>query len=162
MEIAASLALVQCNRTCRIVDTSGTVANSCELVPQDVPEPGQDDDRWFEQHWTVGYWRDQTYRPKEDMSDLRGLASAAAESARQANVLQDTTSAAYWAYHSARWFFFFTQAAASVFLTSARTGDLAKGKVTYIFDDPLDRNSATQITWVRIGCRLSGQQIPLP
>lgn len=83
------------------------------------------------------------------MPGLAELASFAAESARQANVLQDTTSAAYWAYHAIRSAFFATQGLASLLLTSARNGDLLRGKVQGI-EGPLDADGVAKLAQVRL------------
>lgn len=116
---------------------------------QDVSGPGRADDSWFEKHWSVDYWRLRGFRKQEETTDLRELASVAARSARQANVLQDTTSAAYWTYHTARWAFFLGQAGASVIFMSARTGDLARGKINFVRGS-MDAADSTQLAWVRL------------
>eukprot|EP00892_Ulva_mutabilis_P005099 jgi/Ulvmu1/2961/UM015_0001.1 len=97
------------------------------------------------QHWSVEFWRQPRGRANEDKADFRELASVAAQSVRRANVLQDTTTAAYWAYHSARWAFFLLQAAGSVVLAS-RPADLSKGQLTFT-SGVLDASASSRLAW---------------
>jgi hypothetical protein len=52
--------------------------------------------------------------------------------AATANMAQDTTSIAYWAYHIARTAFFVAQSATGVLAQSVATGDAAKGRASFI------------------------------
>lgn len=78
-----------------------TAALHPKALLQDVSGPGGADDNWFEQHWSVDYWRSRAHRGQDEMSDFRELAEVVARSAERADVLQDATTAAYWTYHTA-------------------------------------------------------------
>ena len=115
-------------------------------------QQGKIDDQWFTPHWSVEYWRELTTMSLEQMPGLSVTAAEAAQNVRGAIASQDATSAAYWAYHTTRWAYFLVQGSASVVLSSARTGDLAKGRLlsTHGAEDAREPSTAT---WVRLRCR---------
>eukprot|EP00892_Ulva_mutabilis_P005102 jgi/Ulvmu1/2964/UM015_0004.1 len=61
-----------------------------------VLPPGVADEDQLAQHWSVELWRNRGYREQEEVADLRGVVVEAAQAAARANVLKDTTTAAYW------------------------------------------------------------------
>jgi hypothetical protein len=98
-----------------------------DLAMQET-RPGILDDANFDQHWSVSYWRGWSWPPpgaKLTTADgLRTLASEVAQNARQARVLEDSTSAAYWAYHVARTTYFTIQCATCVVAHAVLSGDV--------------------------------------
>ena len=124
------------------------------LLQGDI-EQGKIDDQWFTPHWSVEYWRELSAKRVEGTLGLSELASEAAQNVREANALQDATSAAYWAYHTTRWAYFIVQGASSILLSSARNGDLSKGQLHFT-NGPMHASAFASMTWVRLRCR-SGQ-----
>lgn len=102
--------------------------------------PGVRDDTNFRQHWSVSEWRSWNWPPKDvglsSPAQLQALARAVRSSAQQANMLEDSTSAAYWAYHVTRTSYFALQAALSVIVHSAVSGSLREGKTGFT-DSPV-------------------------
>jgi hypothetical protein len=101
--------------------------------------PGILDDASFDQHWSVSYWRGWSWPPpgaKLTTADgLRTLASEVAQNVRQAQELEDSTSAAYWAYHVARTTYFSIQYATCVFAYAVLKGEVQQGKAPSLLAD---------------------------
>jgi hypothetical protein len=94
--------------------------------------PGTQDDVSFEQHWSVSVWRNWAWPPPDaDLKTGKGLrvfAAALAKNASQAST--DPTSAAYWAYHTARFAFFCAQVGVGAVMQGLLTGKLQPGQKT--------------------------------
>lgn len=112
---------------------------------QDQRAPGEHDDAAFEQHWTVGHWR-ASRAVNAAAPEAGRMLRLVSDAVRNEAVFQDATSAAFWAYHSARWGFFAAQLAGSVAACSLRTG-----RLMYVLG-PLSTTGAIDLAWVRAVC----------
>ena len=102
-------------------------------------KPGVRDNVNFKQHWSVAEWRNYTWPPPGGKLSTREGAQIvlreATERARAANVLQDSTSATYWAYHVARLTFFLLQSFSAVVAQALRSGAARTGRAQWIFGE---------------------------
>lgn len=115
-------------------------------------KPGARDDANFEQHWSVASWRDHTWPPPGGkLTTVEGaqlVLRDATERARAANVLQDTVSATYWAYHIARLGFFIAQSAGSLAAQMLLSDSPQPRRARWLFGDgEMDEAGLVRTFW---------------
>jgi hypothetical protein len=104
--------------------------------------PGVLDDASFDQHWSVPFWRNWSWPPPgaelTTPDGLRTIASEVAKNARQARVWEDSTSAAYWAYHVARAAYFSVQYTTCFLGHILLNGAVIQGRPATLSEEPID------------------------